>query len=172
MAIVLKCPSCGKEYSSPWVTKPQKFCSWRCYSSTLKGRKLSDEGRNNIAKANKLKIRRAQAIWAKTIRESPDDPKVIAWKQKITARQTNEKHFMWKGDNASYRSQHIWLERHYQKTGICQNCGGSGKTDWANKSGNYNRLDRSDWIELCRTCHKNYDFKYNIRKPEKSDFIR
>jgi len=165
MGVLMRCLTCGKEFISPLVTKPQRYCSRTCYTSTLKGKPKSEAGRKNIAKANKLKVNFFGA-WARFIRENPDHPKVIAWKKKITERQANEKHFMWKGNRASYRTIHQWLERHYIKKGICEHCGLHTKTDWANKTGNYERLIRDDWIELCRSCHKAYDFKYKIKNPK------
>jgi len=66
----------------------------------------------------------------------------------------------WKGDSASYYAIHQWVRRWYGAPKICEYCNKDNLTgryiDWANKSGNYKRI-RSDWIRLCKSCHKNYD---------------
>ncbi len=62
----------------------------------------------------------------------------------------------WKGDSVSYGGLHKWLLRRKIKTNICEHCGDSKKTQWANKDGQYKR-ELSDYIELCSSCHKYYD---------------
>jgi len=52
----------------------------------------------------------------------------------------------------AYNSIHQWNLRHWEKTGVCENCKKPGKTQWANLSGEYQR-DFSDWAELCSSCH-------------------
>lgn len=56
-----------------------------------------------------------------------------------------------------YNTIHVYVLRNYKKTGICELCQEKRKTDWSNISGNYNRFDRNDWQELCRSCHMKYD---------------
>jgi len=67
---------------------------------------------------------------------------------------------MWKGDNVSYSALHHWIMRNYGKPNTCEHCGRTGLKgkfiDWANKSGKYLR-DLSDWMTLCKSCHKIYD---------------
>jgi len=83
----------------------------------------------------------------------------------------------WKGENARYSSKHRWIQKHWQKTGICQWCGAKPKpfgnrkygTEWANISGEYRRDDRNDWLELCPTCHHKFDkglLKINEKKND------
>lgn len=63
----------------------------------------------------------------------------------------------WKGDDASYSAIHTWLRKYREKAGVCDECGASAFTEWANVSGEYRRDDPDDWRELCRSCHKTYD---------------
>ena len=63
----------------------------------------------------------------------------------------------WKGDDANYHTIHEWVRRWYPKSGVCEECGETAKTDWANVSGEYRREDRSDWRELCKSCHAKAD---------------
>jgi len=78
---------------------------------------------------------------------------------------TGEKASYWKGEKATYNSKHRWIQKHWNKTGVCEMCKKKtvpfGKrhfgTEWANISGHYDRLDRTDWKELCPTCHRRFD---------------
>jgi hypothetical protein len=63
----------------------------------------------------------------------------------------------WKGEAVGYRAIHTYLQKHFPKTGICEECSESGKTDYALiKDREYSR-DRADYRELCRSCHVAYD---------------
>lgn len=77
----------------------------------------------------------------------------------------NEKHWQWKGENATYRSKHIWVEDRLGKPHICEYCGNTElrhrQYHWANISGEYKR-DLSDWMRLCAKCHKIYDLGRKI----------
>lgn len=72
----------------------------------------------------------------------------------------------WRGDNASYRSKHTWVERRMGKANHCEECGlneiplGMKRYfQWANISREYKR-EVSDWKQMCVKCHINYDKKY------------
>lgn len=56
-----------------------------------------------------------------------------------------------------YNTIHQWRLRNYKKTGVCEHCGETAKTQWANKTGNYLRDDNDDWLELCARCHGDFD---------------
>lgn len=56
-----------------------------------------------------------------------------------------------------YSRRHQWVRRKYPKAGICTICKETKKTDWSNKTGQYNELNILDWQELCRKCHYKYD---------------
>lgn len=71
-----------------------------------------------------------------------------------------DKHFNWIGDRAGYSGIHKWIKRNWIKKGICSFCGKVGKTEWANKSGEYNR-NSEDWVELCKPCHYHFDRNRN-----------
>jgi len=63
-------------------------------------------------------------------------------------------------DQCSYAQKHDKLYRLYGRPYKCEaeNC--KGKSDyfeWANISGEYNTIDRSDWKMLCGSCHKKFD---------------
>ncbi len=90
---------------------------------------------------------------------------------------TGDSHWLWKGEDAGYVSKHMWLNLHFAKSGICEHCKkqvGTKKpkcTDWANISGNYLR-DRADFLELCRSCHRLYDYEKHPEQKLRSNSLR
>lgn len=58
-----------------------------------------------------------------------------------------------------YNTIHVYNLRNFIKTGVCEHCKESIKTQWANKTGQYLKGVRDDWLELCRKCHDIYDLK-------------
>lgn len=89
-------------------------------------------------------------------------------RERLAASKRGERNPNWRGDDVQYSGLHSWLNRNLTKTGVCQKCGASGKTDWANVSGDYRR-EASDFVELCRSCHMESDgraeFLRSARKP-------
>lgn len=64
----------------------------------------------------------------------------------------------WKGESATSTRVHDWLRRNYPKSGVCEECGKEGKTDYAfrHHPEKYTR-NREDYRELCRPCHLAFD---------------
>lgn len=62
----------------------------------------------------------------------------------------------WKGDGASYNAIHMWVRRNFAKTGVCEECGINGRTQWHNVDKTYRRI-RGDWREVCRSRHCKID---------------
>lgn len=74
---------------------------------------------------------------------------------------SGELNFNWKGNNVGYYALHKWVNNNFGKPTKCEHCGTTEKRlTWANVSQKYLR-DRSDWLELCYSCHKIYDNKIN-----------
>ncbi len=68
------------------------------------------------------------------------------------------RHAFWKGDDAGAEAIHTWLRKYHPKTGICEECGAEGKTDYAfTKHPKRHTRDRADYRELCRPCHTSFD---------------
>lgn len=108
-------------------------------AAALRGRELSAEHRRNIAKG---------------IREA--GPREFTPEGRTRFRQATggENHYGWKGESASYNSQHHWIRYHRERMNECAECGRSTvATEWANISGEYRR-DLDDYRELCIPCHK------------------
>lgn len=70
----------------------------------------------------------------------------------------NENHPQWKGETPGYFAVHMWIKRHFERPSECEHCGTetASKFEWANISKKYFR-DRSDWLNLCTSCHQDYD---------------
>lgn len=68
-------------------------------------------------------------------------------------------HVWWKGDNVSYGNLHTWVKRYLGKPKFCVYCQTTKarKFEWANISKTYKR-ELSDWIRLCTSCHRLYDY--------------
>ena len=78
----------------------------------------------------------------------------------------------WKGDQVGTDQLHAWFRKHFPQPAKCQMCKReSERLDLANKSGQYKR-DLTDWLWLCRKCHKRYDCErrnhcYKIKREGK-----
>src|SRR3990167_3537472 len=61
--------------------------------------------------------------------------------------------------NVGYGGLHTWVESRLGVPRECWNCGigDARKYEWCNMSKKYNR-DLTDWIRLCTSCHRNYDY--------------
>lgn len=62
----------------------------------------------------------------------------------------------WRGEEVTYQRLHRWVRQHKTLPAACEHCGCEEQLEWANKSRNYRR-DLSDWLALCRLCHRRYD---------------
>lgn len=73
-----------------------------------------------------------------------------------------DNHVSWGGDSVTYSTKHRWVRTHYGRANKCENkdCVTPYIThfEWANISGEYKRMDRSDWKMMCSSCHRKYDY--------------
>lgn len=147
-------------------------------SQSLKGRKVWNTGTKGLVKANsgtfkkgnipanKNKHYQLPHTWGKVIsKEAIEKAKATKIKNRANHKYPKfENHWNWKGDSVGYRAVHRWLVNVYGRSDTCEQCGnkpgltkvGKPKIHWANKSGEYLR-DRSDWLQLCISCHWKYD---------------
>lgn len=76
-------------------------------------------------------------------------------------------------DDLSYRNKHQRFTRTHGKASKCENRNCDYKNPkryhWANISGKYLE-DRSDWKELCVSCHRNYDLSRKKLNENKISF--
>lgn len=133
-------------FDSKTRNKKQRFCSKKCSASR---------------EENKGRLKKGCIAWNKGVigENSHSFGKVFSEerKKKIGMSHLKEKSYIWKGEDAGYSSKHKWIHRHIGKASQCEFCGKTGDwIDWANKSGLYKR-ELTDWMQLCRSCHKVYD---------------
>lgn len=114
------------------------------------GKKASAKARENMSKAAK---RNGFGLWMKG-RTIPESVKL-----KISIATLGEKNHSWKGDKVGYVPLHLWVSRTLGKPKLCAHCltTSAKKFEWANVSGKYQR-NLSDWIRLCTSCHRRYDY--------------
>lgn len=58
----------------------------------------------------------------------------------------------------SYSSCHKWLSRHFGKLPKCEHCPSNKFIEWALKKGKKHSHNREDYLCLCSSCHKKYDY--------------
>lgn len=142
---------------------------------------MSDETRQKISQAlkkykktpehrNKLSSAQSGKSYSDISRQKMSDSHhgERPWRQGIKIPgMTDEKHPNWVGDKVGYSALHAWVSRKKGKPETCEHCGTNGLTGqsihWANKSHEYKR-DLSDWIRLCVSCHRIYDYSYERNK--------
>jgi hypothetical protein len=130
-SVETKCLHCNKvfkTYPSRIKNGLRKYCSKKCYSLSMVGRKLPEHIK---------KITNKNLTLPKTYYKESE-------------------HFNWKGDNVGYRGLHYWINRELGKPIKCTFCNSTNNLEWANKSHEYNR-DKNDYFSLCKSCHKKYD---------------
>jgi hypothetical protein len=131
------------------------------YSLWPNGRTFTEQHKKNIGDAQRGKPRHG----------TPDSWKVspeakLKMSQSKKGKMMDSENPLWKGDNASYRAKHIWVETRLGKPRKCEECGSSDRKSrdyhWANISGNYQRLT-ADWRRLCAKCHGEFDAARRVK---------
>lgn len=86
----------------------------------------------------------------------------------------SDKHYLWKKDKAKYTAIHMWILKWWEKSGNCERCAKTGiATEWSCNDKNYDRLDRTRWEELCRSCHRKKDYtEYSRQTSRKLSKLR
>jgi len=85
--------------------------------------------------------------------------KKLEIKSRVAAKrnQTGERNSSWKGSDATYAAFQKRVETARGKPNICAACGDMDKPiyEWCNLTGKYD--DVSDYMRMCRSCHRKYD---------------
>lgn len=142
---LVACPICKTRtyFKKARLKRGARFCTKECFNKSKKG----------VVPKN---IKIAQS-------NSP-----VGKKGYIAAK--GDRHWAWQSENPSYRAVHAWIRSYYGVATKCENpkCIYPRKDkrgnlmlkpkayQWANKSGKYER-DIKDFIQLCASCHKQYD---------------
>lgn len=181
--IKLICQICEKEFEVCPCHKNAKFCSKKCFFESKKGYKQTEEHKQKIGKALKghkvTEETRRKIIEANTGRKHSKEARKNmseahkgkpSWNKGIKCPQTSgENNYLWKGENCCYITLHSWVVRHKGKPKICEHCGATCKERklcYANIDHKYRR-DLDDFISLCYSCHRKYDYKYNLKPDNK-----
>jgi hypothetical protein len=112
--------------------------------ATVKGSKLSPEHREKMRQAKLGK------------RLTPEHRENI--RQGILRHDyKGDKNPNWKGEDAGYIAHHMRIYK-FGKPSLCEHCGTTTakRFEWANISKEY-KMDRSDWLRLCVSCHIKFD---------------
>lgn len=75
--------------------------------------------------------------------------------------------------SSQYRTVHNWLNRHYGKAALCENSNclkTSTAFEWALKKGYQYAKKKDNFLQLCTSCHRKYDFSENCRAVIKENF--
>lgn len=135
-----------KGYSySPETQFQKEQIPWN-KGKTYKTKPLSEKTKEKIGKANKAKMKK---LWQ-------DKKYRVKMSMAHMGKMMGGLHPSWKGNRVGYSALHDWVRGQLGKPKRCCNCGGNHKLHWANKSGKYKRKI-SDWIQLCYSCHREYD---------------
>lgn len=117
-------------------------------SLSAKGKQKSKTHIENIKKARAKQIMK---------------PRTDETKNKISIKNKNQGHGMWKGDKVGYMALHTWIRKQLGKPKECVGCGligvmknGRWNIEYSNIDHKYER-DVTKFIPLCPKCHRVYD---------------
>ena len=158
--IVKTTKCCMKEWNK------KKCCSYSCYWKSKIGHTPWNKGVKAPQISKALIGRVFSKEWKKKISIAntgkKQSPETIA---KRVLNNRREKHYEWKGNKVGYGALHAWVKNELGQPKTCEHCGKNGlvgvKIHWANKTGEYKR-DLNDWLRLCVSCHRKYDYKNKI----------
>jgi hypothetical protein len=96
--------------------------------------------------------RKGRPAWNKGIPASEKTKKKIS--EALKGKFAEEKHYAWRGEEASYSAKHTWVNKYWGKAQLCElEPTHKGPYEWHNISEEYKR-DRSDWLQICKSCHQ------------------
>jgi hypothetical protein len=157
--ITKNCKICGKLFSKRETISKKNwekslYCSKECAKKCNVGRKCPWAGKNL-----------PWEVWNKGKKGVQ-----VAWNKGIHYEQLmNNKHPLWKGNQASDTAKHEWVRRRLGRPSHCVFCGlndPNRKYQWSNISGKYLR-DINDYQRLCIPCHKKFDLE-RIKKNKQN----
>lgn len=141
------CVQCENEFETN--KHSQLYCGRICFYKVFK--KVNLRRKQTKEHIEKLRATRVGRKWT-------DDQR-----KKILVKISGKNHHQYKGENAGYRSIHLWVQKRLGKPTECEKCGKTGdRIHLASKSHQYKR-DLDDWIALCAKCHWKYDQLNKLR---------
>ncbi len=92
-------------------------------------------------------------------------------REKSAERMTGENNLNWKGEKIKYNALHSRMYYRIEREKECKFCKKKCKTDLANISQKYKHT-LSDWMWLCRSCHRRYDSGWKFRNKKWYKFCK
>lgn len=160
--MTLTCKVCKKYFETSHSDR--KHCSRECSSVSRKGIRpakcfTSETARiYGFQKNNEYGFFKGYKPWNKGLSIGFSGMSGKKHRQESRDKISGEKNKLWRGDKAGHHSFHTWVRTRLGTPQKCEHCGTTEAVffDWANKSGEYKR-DLTDWLRLCRKCHRAYD---------------
>jgi|6_EtaG_2_1085325.scaffolds.fasta_scaffold46955_2 hypothetical protein len=159
-----ECEVCNSLIERPYkmtlsMWDKRKCCSQKCSGISKRGKEL---------KANKGKIpwnKGKPTPYLLGNKHAKGYKHTDEAKENMSIKRSNEKHWAWKGDDASYSAIHKWLVKNYGPANRCENLNGCpGKSSifqYALKHDEKYIHKRESYGMLCVSCHKYYDTRLN-----------
>ena len=144
-----------------------------------KGKKQTQEHRNKINTPERAKkiSDTLKRLYREDKRECWTKGKKLSEEHKEKIKKSAKRgklNSAWKGNKAGYRAFHCWIRKHFGKANKCENrnkqilsfnCSGkSNNFEWAKIQGRRCSRKKSDYIQLCISCHRKYDFRPKNKK--------
>jgi len=174
------CTVCGDTYEKPLHMsrlqfKERKYCSQACYRSTRRSGDYTELPTTKDCLYCKGEYNKHANYSFRQWKQSKYCSQSCAMKYKtqvlgvgsstafVKGENLNEKHPLWKGEDAHIKAKHSWVKRHKGKAQQCSVCEKTNEyhtIDWANIDHNYRRV-LEDYVPMCRSCHRHYDILFN-----------
>ena len=139
----------------------QQFCSQKCNGLNKVGKPMAPHTRHFseelLTQKREMMLGNQRAKGYK----HTEDAKI-----RMAVARSGEKHWDWKGDNATYSAFHKWLGKNYGPSDRCENklCPQTSKSyDYALIHGKSHSHKRENYLKLCHSCHMAYDVSNRIR---------
>lgn len=148
-----------KEIQCP-VCKETRLVDYRNVNKIVRGEisaRCFKCSRLKKGECNSSGFKKGMVAWNKGTHGLMPEP----WNKNLKGFRTGEKNNMWKGEDASYFAKHIWLKTNFGSANCCENpnCKGRSKNyHWALKKGYKYEHKRENFMMLCVSCHRLYDY--------------
>lgn len=181
------CQNCNKEFYPLGGHLLQKTCSRKCGNElrirnggTKKGKHYPHLQRARIGKCivcNK-EFRAVDDFGDRKQKYCSVECYHIDWVKNIRPKMSDnpgvkgELNHSWKGDSVGYHGIHHWIANLLGRPTKCDICGTTTakKFEWANKDHKYSRK-KEDWMRVCTSCHRRYDYAKFIGKEDEWEKI-
>lgn len=172
--MTINCLVCKKEFAvKPSHILKRKHCSMECKVQSPKSMEWSKylgshfKDKNKGTTGYKFTTEQREKLSIAHLGKKRTPEAIAKMRESLIKNASNRKD--WKGDNAGYGAIHERIKVRLGRPSKCEHCKTTTakKYEWANISKEY-KTDLDDWIRLCVSCHKRYDFgnkqtKFNLK---------